>query len=197
MVKVLVNSMIIVLISVASVFGSATSAAIPDTAETAHTPDTSNERNLPLYHLATLPSTNKKRVDAMCIKFLSLIPKAKLVPATAENTVYRLIADTFDTLDPAKKRTAELKRFCESPFVLKTGHGYTVIAASHMTGPSAAAEQRRLAARNIPTTIAEVRVPLKKWQMRSSESFTIREAVSKASALSKIGVTTTLEPSAD
>ena len=131
----------------------------------------------------------------MCIKFLSLIPKARLIPKTVESTVYRLITDTFETVDPAKKRKAELLRFCESPFVMKSDAGYTVIAGSQLTETLAMEEQMRLVSKNISTTIRELRLPLKHWQMKSSESYNLRDAVDLASKLVRIGVITTIEQS--
>jgi hypothetical protein len=195
MVKVSVKSLIFMLISAVTVSATALP-ALPDTSETIQKLDISNEGNPSLYHLVTLPSTNKKRVDAMCIKFLYVIPKAVLTPKTAERTVYRLVANTFDTIESAKKRKAELLQHCESPFVLKSNQGYSVIAGSQLTEALAAAEQKRLAAKNISTTILELRVPLKQWQMKSTESFTIRDAVIMASKLAKVGVITTIEPTA-
>jgi hypothetical protein len=194
MVKVSVKSLIFMLISAVTVSATALP-ALPDTSETIQKLDISNEGNPPLYHLVTLPSTNKKRVDAMCIKFLYVIPKAVLTPKTAERTVYRLVANTFDTIESAKKRKAELLQHCESPFVLKSDQGYSVIAGSQLTEALAAAEQKRLAAKNISTTILELMLPLKQWQMKSTESFTIRDAVIMASRLAKVGVITTIEPS--
>jgi hypothetical protein len=194
MVKVSVKSLIFMLISAVTVSATALP-ALPDTSETIQKLDISNEGNPPLYHLVTLPSTNKKRVDAMCIKFLYVIPKAVLTPKTAERTVYRLVANTFDTIESAKKRKAELRQHCESPFVLKSDQGYSVIAGSQLTEALAAAEQKRLAAKNISTTILELMLPLKQWQMKSTESFTIRDAVIMASRLAKVGVITTIEPS--
>ena len=141
-----------------------------------------------------LHAANKKRVDAMCLKYLSLVPKAMLKHKTTENTVYRLIVDTFDKIESAKKRKAELLQHCESPFVLKRDQGYVVIASSQLTEASALEEQQRLAGKNISTTILELRLPLKKWQMKSAESFNIRDAVTMASRLAKIGVITILEP---
>jgi hypothetical protein len=196
MVKFSVNSIILVLISAVTVSGTALPATIPDTNEPVNKLDTSKERNPLQYHLVSLPSTNKKRVDTMCIKFLYVIPKAMLTPKTAERTVYRLVANTFDTLESAKKRKAELLQRCESPFVLKSNQGYSVIAGSQLTEALAVAEQKRLASKNISVTILELRLPLKQWQMRSTESFTIRDAVIMASKLAKAGVITTLEPSA-
>jgi len=52
----------------------------------------------------------------------------------------------------------------------------------------------RLAAKKIVTTIHELRVALKEWQMRSEESFCLRDAVHIAAKLSELGVVTTLEP---
>ena len=196
MVKISVNSIIFVLISAITVSCTALAATIPDNKETAHKLDTSNERNPLRYHLVTLPSSNKKRVDTMCIRFLSLIPKAMLIPKTAESTVYRLITNTFDTIESAKKRKAELLHYCESPFVVKSNNGYSVIAGSQLTEALAVAEQKRLAGKNISTTILELRLPLKQWQMKSTESFKIRDAVSMASKLAKIGVITTIESTA-
>lgn len=197
MFKVSTNTIIFGLISVITVSGTGLSADVPDNKIPAKNPDTSIERNPPRYHLVTLPSTNKKRVDAMCIKFLSIIPKAKLIPKTTESTVYRLISNTFDAIDPAKKRKAELLQCCESPFILKNSHGYTLIAGSQMTETLAVAEQKRLISKNIPTTILELRLPLKQWQMKSTESFNIRDAVIIASELARIGVTTTIEQTDD
>jgi hypothetical protein len=54
-----------------------------------------------------------------------------------------------------------------------------------------------LSGKNIPTTIVELKLPLKQWQMRSTESFDIRVAVSLASKLAKIGVITTIVPADD
>jgi hypothetical protein len=196
MVRASVNSIILVLISAITVSGTAVPAPLPDTTEAVQKPGTSNEGNPSLYQLITLPSTNKKRVDAMCVKFLYVIPKAKLTPKTAERTVYRLVANTYDTIESAKKRKAELLQHCESPFVLKSNQGYSVIAGSQLTETLAVAEQKRLAGKNISTTILELRLPLKQWQMKSSESFTIRDAVSMASKLAKVGVITTIEPTA-
>jgi len=194
--KVSVNSILLALISAMIVSGPALSATIPDTSETAQTHDPSNAQNPLHYHLVTVPSTNKKRIDAMCIRFLSLIPKAMLIPKTAESTVYRLIADTFDSIESAKKRKTELLRHCESPFVVKSNQGYAVIAGSQLTETLAVAEQKRLAAKHISTTILELRVPLKQWQMKSTERFTLRDAVILANKLTSIGVTTTIEPAA-
>ena len=195
--KVSVNLMIFLLISVLIISGTALSATIPDNNETAEELYTVRERNSLQYYLVTLPTTNKKRVDAMCLKFLSVIPKAILVPKVSESNVYRLITDTFDTLESAKKRKAELRYCCESPFVLKNDHGYSVIAGSQLTETLAVAEQKRLAGKNISTTILELRLPLKEWQMRNAESFDIREAVIMASKLAEIGVMTTIEATAD
>jgi hypothetical protein len=174
--------------------GTALSATIPDDKDTSQTFETSGERSQPQYHLVTLPSTNKKRIDAMCIKFLSLIPNAMLIPKTVESSVYRLIADSFDTIELAKKRKTELMRQCESPFVVKNNQGYSVIAGSQLTETLAVAEQKRLAAKNISTTIVELRMPLKQRRMQSTGSFTIRDAVIMASRLAKIGVITSIEP---
>jgi hypothetical protein len=197
MIKVSVNSIILVLISVIIVSGTALSATIPDNKESAYTLDTSNAQNQLKYHVVTLPSTNRKRVNAMSIKFLSLIPKAMLIPKTSEHTVYRLVANTFDSFELAKKRKAELLQQCESPFIVKSNDGYSVIASSQLTETLAGAEHKRLAGKNIPTTIVELKLPLKQWQMRSTESFDIRVAVSMASKLAKIGVTTTIVPADD
>lgn len=194
--KISIGSIIIVLISAVTASGTTLSATTPDSNEEVHKLDTSNEQNPLQYHLVTLPSTNKKRVDAMCLRFLSLIPRAKLIPNTAERTVYRLIANTFDSIESAKKRKAELVQHCESPFVMKSSQGYSVIAGSQLTETLAVAEQKRLAGKNIVTTIVELRLPLKQWQMKSTESFDIRDAVIIASKLAKIGVITTIEPTA-
>ncbi len=132
----------------------------------------------------------------MCLKFLSLIPKAMLVPKTEESTVYRLIADTFYSIEPTKKRKAELMRHCESPFVLKNDQGYLVIAGSQLTEALALAEQKRLADKRISTTIIKLTLPLKQWQMKSTESFPIRDAVIMANKLAKLGVITTIEQAA-
>lgn len=192
--KVSVNSILILLICVITVSGTALSATIPDHKETVI--NTPNERDPLHYHLVTLPTPNKKRVDAMCLKFLSLIPKAMLIPKTSESTVYRLIANTFDTSESAKKRKAELVKYCESPFVVRSEQGYCVIAGSQLTETLAVAEQKRLAGKNIQTTILELRLTLKEWQMKSTESFNIRDAVIMASRLAEIGVLTTIEPTA-
>ncbi len=146
------------------------------------------------YRVVSVPSTNKKRIDAMCIRYLSVIPKAKLVPKTSETTVYRLIANAYDSLAAAKKRTAELRPYGESPFVMSTSQGYSVVVGSQLTKELAVAEQKRLARKNIATTVLELQVPLKEWQMRSEQSFNLRYAVSVASKLAELGVTTTLEP---
>jgi hypothetical protein len=189
--------MILMLISTIAVSGTALSAPVPEKAGATDTLETSSERNPPRYNLVTLPSTNKKRVDAMCIRFLSLLPKAKLIPETSERSVYRLAAGSYDRIETARKRKAELLPHCESPFVLKNDQGYTVIAGSQLTETLAVAEQKRLAAKNISTTILELRLPLKQWHMKSSESFTIRDAVIMANRMARIDVTTTLEPAAD
>jgi len=186
--------MILVLIFALTVSGTALSAPFPDYNESAHKPDTSNERTPLQYHLVTLPSPNKKKVDAMCLRFLSLIPKAMLIPETVESTVYRLVADTYDTIASAKKRKAELLHHCESPFVVKSDQGYSVVAGSQLTEALAVTEQKRLAGKNISTAILELRLPLKQWQMKSSEGFNIRDAVIMAGKLAKIGVITTIEP---
>ena len=193
MVRVSINSIILLAFYIIAVSGIALSATISDFKEAPHKLEASTEPNSLQYHLMTVPSTNKKRVDAMCIKFLSLIPKARLIPKTEESTVYRLIVDTFETIEPTKKRKAELLRHCESPFVMKSDRGYTVIAGSQLTETLAVAEQKRLASKNISTTILELRLPLKQWQMKSTESFNIRDAVNMASKLAKIGVITTIE----
>ena len=195
--KASVNSIIFVLISTFTISGMAISATISDAKETARKLDIPDERNPRHYHLVTLPSTNKKRVDAMCIRFLSLIPKAMLIPKTSENIVYRLIINTFDTIESARKHKAELLRHCESPFVVKSNQGYTVIAGSQLTEVLAVAEQKRLAGKNISTTILELKLPLKQWQMKSAESFSIRDAVIMASKLARVGVTTTIEQTDD
>jgi hypothetical protein len=196
MVRILINSMIVILIATVTFSGTALSATVQEMTGAPDALETSSERNQPLYNLVTLPSTNKKRVDAMCLRFLSLLPKAKLIPETSERRVYRLVAKTYDTIEPAKRRKAELLPHCESPFVLKNDYGYTVIAGSQLTEALAVAEQKRLAAKNISTAIVELRLPLKQWRMKSTESFTIRDAVIMASRLAKIGVITTLEPAA-
>jgi hypothetical protein len=189
MVKVAVNVIFQVLFFV-SVTSAALSAPIPDTIAT----DSLSERNPLRYHLVTLPSTNKKRVDAMCIKFLSFIPKAMLIPKTVESPVYRLVAYTSDTIEAAKKRKNKLSQQFETSFVAKSVDGYSVIAGSQLTEALAVEEQKRLAGKNLSTTIVELRLPLKQWYMRSTESFTIRDAVVLASKLSKVGVITTIEP---
>lgn len=149
------------------------------------------------YHLVTMPSTNKKRVDAMCIKFLSIIPKAKLIPKMEVRTVFRLVANSYDKLEAAKKRKTELTGLGIATFVAVNDTGYSVIAGSHFTEPLALEEQRTLTEKNVSTTIHELRLPLKEWQMISTESFTIRDAVIMASRLAKIGVITTLQPAAN
>jgi|GEM_PF-5541464 len=195
MVRASINC-IVILVCYAIVFsGTVHSTTTSDLKEVPNNLETSSELNSLQYHLVTVPSTNRKRVDAMCIKFLSLIPKARLIPKTVESTVYRLITDTFETVDPAKKRKAELLRFCESPFVMKSDAGYTVIAGSQLTETLAMEEQMRLASKNISTTIRELRLPLKHWQMKSSESYNLRDAVDLASKLVRIGVITTIEQS--
>jgi hypothetical protein len=197
MIKVSVNSIIPVLISAIIFSGTALSATIPDKKESAYTLDTSNVQNQLKYHVVTLPSTNTKRVNAMSIKFLSLIPKAMLIPKTSEHTVYRLVANTFDSFELSKKRKTELLQQCESPFIVKSNDGYSVIASSQLTETLAGLEHKILAGKNIPTTIVELKLPLKQWQMRSTESFDIRVAVSLASKLAKIGVITTIVPADD
>lgn len=192
--KILFTTALSVLCAAVMFCGTAHSAGMPNISESAQVLDSSNERNPLRYHLVTVPSTNRHRVNAMALKFLSLIPKAKLIPKTEESTVYRLVAATCDTLDSARKRAKELSPAGESPFVTTEKSGYAVIAGSQLTETLALAEQQRLAARNIPTEIREQRVPLRKWQMKSNESFPIREAVTLAGKLSQIGVTTTLEP---
>lgn len=189
-----VNAIRFVLISAITFSGTARSENIPNHSAAAQSLDVSSQQNPPHYRLVTLPSSNKKRIDAMCIRFLTLIPKAMLIPKMSESTVYRLIANTFDTIELAKKRKAELLSHCESPFVVKTNQGYSVIASSQLNEELAVEEHTRLAHKNISTTIVELRLPLKQWQMKSTESLTIREAVSMASKLAKIGVLTTIEP---
>jgi len=196
MIKIPFTSIILLLVSVISFSATALSAEISDNI-TADKIESINKQPPAQHHLITLPSTNKKRVDAMCIKFLSLIPKAKLVPKTEESTVYRLIADTFDSIEPTKKRKAELMRHCESPFVLKNDQGYSVIAGSQLTEDLAVAEQKRLAGKHISTTIIKLTLPLKQWQMKSTESFPIRDAVIMANKLAKMGVITTIEQAVD
>jgi len=197
MVKVTIYTMIIVLLSAIAVSATALSAAIPDGNETARQLDAAIRSTSHKYHLVTLPSTNKKRVDAMCIRFLSVIPKAMLIPKTEERTVYRLVAKTFDKIESAKKRKAELSQHRESPFLAVNENGYSVVVSSQLSETLALAEQKRLAGKNITTSILELRLPLKQFQMRSNESFAIRDAVSLAARLAKIGVITTLEPTAD
>jgi hypothetical protein len=167
-----------------------------DSQQSAQKQALTNELNLPRYHLVTPPSTNKKRVDAMCIRFLSQIPKAKLIPKTEEVTVYRLVENVFDTAEAARKRKVELLRHCESPFVLKSDQGYTLVAGSQLTEALALEEQKRLAARKITTKIQELKLPLRQWQMQSAESFTVRDAVGLASRLAEKGVVTTIEQKA-
>jgi hypothetical protein len=193
MIKIPFTSIIFLLISVVSFSTTALSAEISDNKDTADKIETIDQLPPAQHHLVTLPSTNRKRVDVMCIKFLSVIPKAKLVPKTEESTVYRLIADTFDSIEPTKKRKAELMRHCESPFVLKNDQGYSVIAGSQLTEDLAVAEQKRLAGKNISTTIIKLSLPLKQWQMKSTESFPVREAVIMANKLARMGVITTIE----
>jgi hypothetical protein len=72
-----------------------------------------------------------------------------------------------------------------------------VIAGSQLTEALAVAEQKRLARNNISTMILALRLPLKQWQMKSTESFSIRDAVTMAGKLAKIGVITTIEQTAD
>jgi hypothetical protein len=197
MVKVIIYSICLVLIFAVSGSTAAESSALPDRGETTDTVDGLKRNSSNYYRLMTLPSTNRKKVDAMCIRFLSLIPKARLIPTTEERTVYRLVAGTFATIESAKKRKAELAQHGGSPFVVGDDTGYSVIAASQLTESLALAEQQRLAARKITTTIRELRLPLKEWQMKSNESFVIRDAVILAGRLAKIGVITILEPAAD
>lgn len=192
--KILLTTTLSVFCAAIMFCGSAHSAGTPKISESAQVLDSSNERNPLRYHLVTVPSTNRHRVNAMSLQFLSLIPRAKLIPKTEENTVYRLVANTYDTIGPARKRVKELSHACESPFVTTEESGYAVIAGSQLTEALALAEKERLAAKNIPTEIYELRVPLRKWQMKSSESFSVREAVTLAGKLSKCGVITTLEP---
>ncbi len=196
MVKVAVCSILLVLGFVVSVCGTALSSSIPTSTETTRPLDTAIEGTPGTYHLVTVPSTNKTKVDAMCIKFLSLIPKAMLIPKTEERTVYRLVANTFDRLESAKKRKAELSRQGIATFIVTDDTGYAVIAGSHVTGTLALEEQKQLAAKNITASIRELRVPLKEWQMKSTESFSIRDAVIMAGRLAKLGVITTLQPAA-
>jgi hypothetical protein len=146
------------------------------------------------YRLATLPSINRKKVDAMCLRFLSLIPKAMLIPRSRERTVYRLVTDNYDTLEAAKRRKAELSHYSEEPFILKENASYYVVVGSFSTEESAQVEQRRLADKRITTSVVERTLFLKHWQMKSTESYSIRDAVIMASKLSKAGVTTVLEP---
>lgn len=179
MLRLKVSSLILVLVSALTVGA----AELPASAQ-----------KLARYHVVTVPATNKKRVDAMCIRYLSVIPKAKLIPKASETTVYRLIATTHDTLPAAKKRRNDLLPYGESPFVMTTSYGYSVVVGSQLTEALAEAERQRLAAKNIVTTIHELRVALKEWQMRSEESFSLRDAVHIAAKLSELGVVTTLEP---
>jgi len=88
-------------------------------------------------------------------------------------------------------------RHCESPFVLKNDQGYSVIAGSQLTEALAVAEQKRLAGKNISTTIIKLSLPLKLWQMKSTESFPVRDAVILANKLAKMGVITTIEQATD
>jgi hypothetical protein len=113
------NSIIIVLSCAITVSSTALSATIPEIKGTAQKLDTSNVWNPRHYHVVTLPSTNMRRVDGMCLNFLSLIPKAMLIPSTAERTVYRLVANTYDTIESAKKGKSKLAQHCEFPFVVK------------------------------------------------------------------------------
>lgn len=193
MAKVIIYWIGLVLIFAVSGSAAAQSSALPDRGEAAYTVDSPSTR----YRLMTLPSTNRKKVDAMCLRFLSLIPKARLIPKTEERTVYRLVAGTFATLESAKKCKAELSQHGGSPFLVRDDNGYSVIAGSQLTESLALAEQQRLAARKITTTIRELRLPLREWQMMSNESFVIRDAVILAGRLAKIGVVTILEPAAD
>jgi hypothetical protein len=195
MVKLQLKSILIVPALVFLFVAPALSAIIPDDSEAAHEIAATTGQKQLRYHLATLPSTNKKRVDAMCVKFLTLIPKAMLIPRTVDSSVYRLISGTFDSIESARRHKTGLMQFCESPFVLKTDQGYTVIAGSQLSEALALAEQKRLEGKNVSTTILELRLPLKHWQMKSTESFSIRDAVIMASRLAAIGVITTIEPS--
>jgi hypothetical protein len=194
MLKIIVWSIFILPVFTITLSGSALSATIPDNAETDYNSDTSNSRSQLQYHLVTLPSTNKKRVDAMSARFISLVPKAMLISKTPETTVYRLIANRFDSIESAKKRQTELLQHCKSPFVVKSDQVYSVIAGSLFTETSAAVEQKRMAGKNIPTAILKLRLPLKHWQIKSTESFDIRDAVNLASKLDKMGVTAILKP---
>jgi len=187
---------LLVPVFVVSICGTARSSSIPASAETSQPLETAIERTPDTYHLVTAPSINKKKVDAMCIKFLSLIPKAMLIPKTEERAVFRLVANTYDRLESAKKRKAELSHHGMDTFIVVDDTGYSVIAGSHVTETLALEEQRQLAARNVTATIREQTVPLKEWQMKSTQSFTIREAVIMANKLAKLGVITTLVPAA-
>jgi hypothetical protein len=195
--RVIIYSIFLALLSAITVSSTALSSDIPDDNDLPHSLDTPNERTSQRYHLVTLPSTNRKRVDAMCLRFLSLIPKAMLIPKTEERTVYRLVANTFDKLESAKKRKTELSRHGIATFVVANDARYSVIAGSQFTEALALEEQKILASNNITTTILELRLPLKQWLMKSTESFAIRDAINMAGRLAKIGVITTLEPAAD
>jgi hypothetical protein len=192
-----INSMVLALIYVLTFSGTAFSATKPDSQVAAGVADESTDRAPIQYRLMTLSSTNKKRVDAMCVKFLTIIPKAMLIPHTTESTVYRLLANTYDTIELAKKRKAELLRYSESPFVVKNNQGYSVVAGSQLTETLALAEQKKLAGNDISSTIQELRLPLKRWQMKSTESYTIRDAVLLASKLAKIGVIAIIVPATE
>ena len=196
MARTAVYSIILALGCTVTLTGTARSATVPGNGKTAHSPGASN-RTVATYHLATLPSTNKKRVDAMCLRFLSLLPKAKLIPRTEDRTVFRLVVGTFDRLDAAKKRKSELAALGIAAFVAVDEPGYSVVAGSHFTAELALEEQQLLTGKNVTSSIRELRLPLKEWQMRSTESFPLRDAVIMAGKMTMVGVTTTLEPAAD
>ena len=152
------------------------------------------ERTSVTYHLSTIPSPNRKKVDAMCLRYLGILPKAVLIPKNEERTVYRLIAGTFDTVSEAKKRRNELAGRIDSPFVINDGGKYSVVVASHLTEALAGMEQVQLAARGIDAAVKTQRINLKLWQMKSIESFKLRDAVDLTGKMAVVGVTTLLEP---
>lgn len=129
----------------------------------------------------------------MLEKVRSEIPRSEVVSKNENKVYYRLVVGCFNDIGSAKKLNAELSRKSIPSFITLSRKKYSVIASSHLSEQYALEEQKLLADKNVRSSIIKTTRSLPYWQIRSIDTYEIREAVYTASIMTMKDLITTVE----
>lgn len=147
-----------------------------------------------VYSLVTAPSINKKKIDLLYGKIRSSMPSAEIRKNIEERVIYRLVAQCFDNISPARRLQSELLKYSQAAFIIPMDDSYCAAASSHTTEKAALAEQKRLAGKNINVKMVKLSLQLPHWRVKSGDFQRLRDAVYEANRISTQGVITIIEP---